>query len=114
MKTGPKFEKDVAALLTGLTPYEVERRVQGGARDRGDLSGIPGWVHELKSEARIVLGSTMNEAQKEARNAGVDHWAAVHKRRSHHLERSYVTVELWEHARLLRAEAWARVHGWDG
>lgn len=114
MKAGPRFEAALAAYYSENTPYEVERRVQGGSNDRGDLGGIRNWVVEAKATGSIALGPTMNEAQKEARNARADHFVAVHNRKCHALERSYATVELWEHARLLRAEHYALAHGWPG
>jgi hypothetical protein len=103
VKAGPKYESRVVNYFCeqGLP---CERRVQGGSRDRGDLAGIRGWTLELKNTGKIELGPTMNEAKKEADNAETDHWAAIHNRRNHGLERSYVTIELWEFARLLRIE----------
>jgi hypothetical protein len=76
----------------------------GGSRDRGDIAGLPGWTLELKNHNAISLGTAMNEAKEESGHAGTSHYAAIHNRRNHSLERSYVTVELWEFARLLRAE----------
>lgn len=81
MKRGPKFEADVVAWLqTHGYPY-AERRVMGGNRDRGDIAGVPGVVLELKNCNRIELAAWIDEAQSEAKNAGVDVWAVVAKRK---------------------------------
>jgi hypothetical protein len=103
VKAGPRFEARVCRYLTdqGLP---CERRVQGGARDRGDIAGLPGWTLELKNNNAISLGTAMNEAKEESGHAGTSHYGAIHNRRNHSLERSYVTIELWEFARLLRIE----------
>lgn len=105
MKRGPHFEKRLAAFFTVALGRPVERRVMGGTKDRGDLAGIPDWTIEAKNlSANLTLGQAMNEAAKEAANAGTRFFAAILNRRSHDLERSYAVVELWELAELIAAQ----------
>lgn len=109
---GTRFAQRLADYLTVALGTPVERRVQHGTKDMGDLSGLPpDWVCEVKATRTIALGQTMNEAQKEAANADARHFAAVFNRRSHDLRRSYGVVELHELARLWRLELWARTAG---
>lgn len=104
MKRGPRFESRLAAFFTVALDRPVERRVMGGANDRGDLAGIPDWVIEAKNVTVAQLGQTMNEAKREAANAGCRFFAAVINRRSHALERSYAVVELEQLAELIAAQ----------
>lgn len=110
-RAGSRYAGRLALYLARTLGLPVERRVDGGVRDRGDIAGIPGWVIEAKATRAIELGSTMNEAKREATNAGVAHYAAIHNRRSHDLGRSFATVELWEFARLVSIEQRARSAG---
>ena len=104
MKKGPSYESRLVAFLTRVLEIPVERRVMGGANDKGDVAGIPNWVIEAKNVTISGLGQAMNEAKREARNAGARYYAAVLNRRSHDLERSYAVVELWELAELIAAQ----------
>jgi hypothetical protein len=110
VKAWALFEKRVVEFLSIQTGYALERRVMGGQNDRGDVSGLPDRVVEVKTGA-ISLGTAMNEAKKEAANAKVTHYVVVNNRRSHELSRSYATVELWEYAHLLRCEQRCREAG---
>lgn len=104
MKRGPHFESRLAAFFTATLGRPVERRVMGGAKDKGDLAGIPWWVIEAKNVTIAGLGQAMNEARKEAENDGCRYFAAILNRRSHALERSYAVLELWELAELIKAQ----------
>lgn len=101
MKKGPLFESRLAAYFTKMLGIPVERRVMGGAKDKGDLGGIPDWIIEAKNVTIAGLGAAMNEAKREAVNAQVRYFAAVLNRRSHGLERGYAVLELWELAELI-------------
>lgn len=104
MKRGPHYESRLAAFFSLVLGIPVERRVMGGVRDRGDLAGIPDWVIEAKNVTVACLGQAMNEAKKEAANAGCRYFAAILNRRNHDLERSYAVLELWELAELVAAQ----------
>lgn len=107
---GTAWESDVVkyVVASGHYPY-CERRALRGARDTGDIAGLP-IVVECKSCKSISLGTWVAEAEAEARNADLPrHWWAVwHKRRGRASPGdAYVTisgelfVELlmaWDHA----------------
>lgn len=104
MKRGPHYESRLAAFFSAVLGIPVERRVMGGIRDRGDLAGIPDWIIEAKNVTTACLGTAMNEAKKEAANAGCRYFTAILNRRNHGLERSYAVVELWALAELIAAQ----------
>lgn len=78
-------------------PY-ADRRVKTGAKDKGDIGGIPHWVIECKSPGPgkpLNLSAAMKEAQAEAQNAGVTRFAAVVKRTQKNVADAYAVVPLW-------------------
>lgn len=81
---GSAFARMVCEFLAEAIPG-VERRVDGGSRDRGDVAGLDadGWVLECKREKALDLATALNEAKREAANAKVRWYAAVcYRRRS--------------------------------
>jgi hypothetical protein len=50
----------------------VERRVQYGNKDRGDISGVIGVVWECKNEAKYDPGGWLREAEVERANDNAD------------------------------------------
>lgn len=70
-KSGEKGTRWASELVRYLktvgVPY-AERRSLSGARDRGDISGIPGVVIEAKSVARHALAEWLEEARVERDN----------------------------------------------
>lgn len=93
-RKGAKYEQDVADYLNEYLPGCVERRVKNGRKDRGDIAGIPGWVLECKNTKVIDLPGALKEAEREAENAGVTHFAAVVNRKQKHISDSYFVVPL--------------------
>jgi hypothetical protein len=71
------------AVVDYLRPQfpNVERRALAGVNDRGDVSGIPGVVIEIKNCARQELAAWVDEAETERRNAHATVGAVWHKRR---------------------------------
>jgi hypothetical protein len=67
-------------LRTNGVPH-AERRASNGAKDRGDIAGIPGVVLEAKSAARVELAAWLDEAEQERANAGAVVTAVWIKRR---------------------------------
>jgi hypothetical protein len=61
-------------------PYADRAPLRGNA-DKGDITGIPGFVCEVKNCARMELAGWVDELDVEMRNAGVTLGAVVHKRR---------------------------------
>ena len=102
MKKGPLFEAQVVAWLRDHGFPYAERRVMGGARDRGDITGIPGVCLELKNCKQMSLGPWMDEAAVEAARGGDAIFAVVHKRRLHgNPADAFVTMPLAVFADLL-------------
>jgi len=98
------FERLTADYLNGRLPWEVDRRVKRGAKDRGDIGGIPGWAIECKNRKRMALAEWVDEARLEAENAGADFCAVVHKRRGKgKAADQYVTMTLDTLARMILA-----------
>lgn len=94
IKKGPRFEKDVVEYLRKHGFPHAERRVMGGANDRGDVAGVPGVCMEIKNTVSINMGLAMKEATIEARNANVPFKAVVFKRIQKPVEQAYVLLEL--------------------
>lgn len=94
-RAGAKFEIDLAAYARDHGQPDCERRVMGGSKDRGDLAGIRGWVLEAKNEKVRDVPGALREARKEADNAGVTRYAAIHKYRNHTIAEAVVSIPFW-------------------
>jgi hypothetical protein len=93
-RKGTAFETDVCRYLTEHLGLPVERRALAGALDRGDCSGIPGFVLEMKNCRALDLSGWMDEALREAAVDGAPFYAVVHKRRGKNVSQAYVTLPL--------------------
>lgn len=93
-RIGADWERRVAEYFAAHGFPYAERRVTNGAKDRGDLSGIPGVMVECKAEKQIHLSEYMSEVAVQKANAGASVGVAVIKRRSHGVEKAYVVLEL--------------------
>jgi hypothetical protein len=67
---GTAWESAIVDYLRANGAPHAERRAMNGAKDRGDLAGLPGVVCEAKSAARLELGSWLAEAEAERDNDG--------------------------------------------
>ena len=103
-RAGARFEQAVADYLAEHGFPYAERRHVRGAKDRGDLAGIPGWVCELKATRELDMAGAIDEAAKEADNAGTLWYAAILKRRRRPTADAYVVMPLWMFAALLRED----------
>lgn len=65
---GTAWESAIVTFLGEHWPH-VERRTLSGAKDRGDIAGLPGVVIEAKSAARIQLSEWAKETAAEVGNA---------------------------------------------
>jgi len=61
----------VSFLQSAGFPYAERLALQGG-KDRGDITGIPGIVVEVKNEAEYALSSWLQECRVEVENAKAD------------------------------------------
>ena len=85
MKKGPLFEKQVVVYLQrAFDSASIERRVMGGANDRGDVAGLywqgKPFVVEIKNRNRVELAAWMGELADECGNADTDMGAVVFHR----------------------------------
>jgi len=68
---GTLAETAVADFLKQTFPA-VERRVQSGVNDRGDIAGVPGCVVEVKNQRTYKIQEWMKETETERINASAD------------------------------------------
>ena len=85
MKKGAKFEKDVVEYLRkAFDSPDIERRVMGGANDRGDVAGVyfggRPFVIEAKNVSKIQPSKWYAELDGECGNADTELGAIVYHR----------------------------------
>lgn len=80
-RRGTSWETAIVDYLRGAGVAHAERRAPSGARDRGDIAGIPGVVIEAKSAARIELAAWMDETERERVEDGATYGVLWIKRR---------------------------------
>lgn len=97
---GTRFETAVCEYLADVFPA-VERRAQTGARDRGDIAGVPAFALEVKNCRAMELAAWLDEAATEAANANEPFGAVIHKRRNKATADAYVTMTLRDFAVLV-------------
>jgi Holliday junction resolvase len=98
---GTRFESEVVEYLRSAGFPHVERRALRGIRDTGDLSGLPGWVIEVKNTKTLKLGEFVAEAEAEAKRDGGARWVLIHKRHRRGVDSAHVTMSLAQFAELL-------------
>jgi hypothetical protein len=79
-ETENRWAKFLTWAWSASTGWAIERKRQGGARDRGDLTGMPGWTLESK-KSLTALHAALDQAGKEAANNGTYWYAALLRRR---------------------------------
>jgi hypothetical protein len=67
-KKGTAAETAVVGFLRESGFVQAERRTLNGAKDRGDIAGLPGVVIEVKNCARQELAAWVAEAELERDN----------------------------------------------
>ncbi len=80
-RKGTGWETSVVQYLKENGVPHAERRALNGAKDRGDIAGIPGVVIECKNERTITLAQYADEVDAEATNDGAVVGVAWIKRR---------------------------------
>lgn len=80
-RKGTAWESAIVDYLRTNGVPHAERRALNGAKDRGDVAGIPGICLEAKSAARHELAAWVDEAETERRNDGAAIGAVWVKRR---------------------------------
>jgi Holliday junction resolvase len=98
---GSAFEREVVRALKRLGfPYAERAYGAGRPHDVGDIGGVPGLVFECKARRAIELAAWVDEAQREAANAGAV-GVVVAKRRGRPAEDAYVVLSLSDFAALM-------------
>jgi Holliday junction resolvase len=93
-RAGTAAERAVVTYLQANGFPHAERAPRWGAKDKGDVLGIPGWAIEVKAERALNLAAALAEAQLEAANAGAHRYLAVLKRRRRPVAEWYVVLPL--------------------
>jgi hypothetical protein len=78
---GTSAETAVVRFLRTIGFIQAERRTLNGILDRGDITGIPGVVIEVKNCARQELAAWVAEAERERDNDRATLGVVWHKRR---------------------------------
>ena len=106
---GTRFESQVAAYLAEHVDDRIERRRQGGSKDRGDISSVrhrgQRVVIECKNTTRATLGPWVNEAEVERGNDDALVGVVAHKRHGNGKPGDqFVTMTLRDFVALLTGE----------
>lgn len=87
-------------ITNQLSPYNISRKAQTGARDVGDIWAFP-FVVEAKDEAKHDIPGYIRQANKEAGHAKFPYGVAVIKKRNANIKDAYVTMDLETFAKVL-------------
>ena len=79
-RKGADGERAVVRYLTDHGFPNAERRLSGGDNDRGDITGTPALVWEVKNTREARLGPWVDQLADEIVAADADYGAVVHKR----------------------------------
>ena len=106
---GTRFETQVAGYLAEYVDDRIERRRQGGAKDRGDIAGLrhrgARIVIECKNTTRATLGPWVNEAEVERGNDDALIGVVAHKRHGNGKPGDqFITMTLADFVALLTGE----------
>lgn len=82
-RKGTAWESAIVATLREQGWPHAERRSLNGAKDRGDVAGIPGVVIEAKNARAMPLALWLDETHREAVNDGASVGVCWIKRRGH-------------------------------
>ena len=104
-RKGTAAETAVVAYLRDHGWPHAERRALAGAKDRGDIAGIPSVVLEVKNAKTIQLGAWLAELLTEIDNDGADLGWLVIKRRGHTNPRDWYWITTGRYAAQLMKEA---------
>ena len=100
---GTAFETSLVPEINKFYPG-TERRAPHGTADKGDfvIPGAGDFIIEAKNHKTPSLGAWVEEAKKEAANAGVRYGVVAHKRRGiTDPARQFLTMELGDFLELV-------------
>lgn len=103
---GRETESAFVAWLARWVPHAERRRLAGTA-DRGDITGMPGFVWEVKSGARVDIAGWLAELDTEIRNDRADMGAVVVRPKgAPNPAQWYCVMPLPAYMRLLEQAGW--------
>lgn len=104
---GTKWETAVKEWLNRRGWRGVARHPQHGARDVGDLSGIPQLVIQCKNERTYTWGPYLRELQEQIRNADASAGVlVVHRMNQASVEEALFVMDAESFACMLQATYW--------
>lgn len=77
---GTAAETAVARYLQHAGFPYAERRALAGTTDKGDITGTPGLVFEVKNHKSAQPAAWLDEAKRESSNAAADYGIVIFKR----------------------------------
>lgn len=100
---GNNFEAAVVEVFRKYGFKQAARTLAGSADDRGDISGIPNFVGQMKNHKSYKFGEWIKEATHQAENASVTRYAVIAKRKGvADVAESFAVIPLWLLCELLR------------
>lgn len=97
---GTRWERLCRDFLRLNGQPDCDRLAIGGSDDRGDLTGVPGWLVECKAVTRMELGSHLATAMAKAERHGLKPVLLV-KRRNHPVARGFAIMPIATWAQLI-------------
>ena len=97
---GTRWERTIVDYLCSRG-FRCERAPLWGSADKGDILGVPGWTLSAKAVKTIDLARFVDDARKQAGNAGAAFAAVIVKRRQRPVGDAYVVMTLDQFAELL-------------
>jgi hypothetical protein len=97
---GTRWETDVVRFLAGLG-LSTHRNAQHGSNDIGDIGGLELFAIECKDHRTHALAEWLDQAVREAANAGKPYGVVVFKRARKPVGDAYVLMDLKTFAALV-------------
>ena len=104
---GTSWESKIVEFLQASGWPHAERRALQGAKDKGDISGLPGVCIEAKNEKAITLATYIKEVEEEKINSGATvAFAWIKRRGKASAADGYVVMTGQQAVELLKAAGW--------
>lgn len=98
---GKRTEAEVAAFLSAALETTVRPVVQGGAKDRGDLEGLPDFAVQVKDHERQNFSEWLDDVDDQRREAAELFGVVIARRRGRPLGQAYAVLTLDTFVRIL-------------
>jgi Holliday junction resolvase len=100
-RKGSDWERQVTNFLSDWFP-QIERRMAGSIKDKGDLQGIPYTVIECKNTKKLELAAWTDHLFEQMENAGAFRGVVIAKRPRKGVSEAYAIMPLVLWAELLK------------